>query len=283
MADTPTEETQQQAPAGDTSGVTDTGTGLSYTPTAEDASKAANPEAPAPAADRPTEWPEGVNSWEEFGKLSPEDRSKALLAQTKVETQGTEQEAPKEGLDLLVQQQTAGMSPELATAVTPFIRNFAEKGDLTADEVKDAAKATGLSEAIVQQYVDNAKIANAANLEAETKPFTSLAGGPEEYAKFQEWAATALGPDDHGKINAALDANKPADMAYAVDLWKASGNGPAPRDLTTQARTMTPGSDANQGGYSSSDEMRAAMADPRYEKDATYRKEVERRTGLMQG
>lgn len=104
-------------------------------------------------------------------------------------------------------------------------------------------------------------------------------GGAEGYGKFIEWASKALSPAQKEAYNKALDS----DPLVAKELlrgynetFKASGFGPGPRDIAEEASQGGSEGDAIQG-YASQAEQQAAIRDPRYKKDAAYRKEVEGR------
>lgn len=104
-------------------------------------------------------------------------------------------------------------------------------------------------------------------------------GGADGYGKFIEWASNALSPEQKAAYNKALDT----DPSVAKELlrgfnetFKASGFGPGPRDI---AEESSGGGDSKGGvqGFASQAEQQDAIRDPRYRKDAAYRKSVEQR------
>lgn len=104
-------------------------------------------------------------------------------------------------------------------------------------------------------------------------------GGSEGYGKFIEWASKALSPAQKDAYNKALDS----DPSVAKELlrgfnetFKATGLGAPPRDIAEEASQG--GSEGSLvQGFASQAEQQAAIRDPRYRKDAAYRKEVEGR------
>ncbi len=104
-------------------------------------------------------------------------------------------------------------------------------------------------------------------------------GGADGYGKFIEWASGALSPAQKAAYNKALDS----DPSVAKELlrgfnetYKASGFGPGPRDIAEEASQGGASGVASQG-FASQAEQQAAIRDPRYKKDASYRKSVEQR------
>ena len=267
-------------------GITENGSATTYTPTEEEQERKPGETATPPEArdDRPAEWPEGVNSWAEFGALSPEERAKAYAPKEEATTEEPAKEEPQ-GVDAIVDRALEGAAPEVAEKARPFVKLFAENGTLTDAEVSEAAKATGYSEEMIRTYMTGSE-----TIAAEAvAPVYALVGGQENFAGFQEWVNEALGPDDHAKINEALglDAQglrvKGVPNAEALksftDAYLASGRGPAPRDLTTEARTTSSEETALTDAFGSIEEMSKAMNDPRYRSDPSYRKQVEAKVG----
>jgi hypothetical protein len=242
--------------------------------------------------------PEGFKSWEEYrakgGVLEEtppaEDTTKAAEGDDKLK--GTEagdkvvEETPEQKtarVAEVVKLSTDGMEPEMATKVTPFVQAFAETGTLTDQQITDAATATGMSAAMVRQYMAGAvalqeKSATQATAEqaAFVAPFHKEFGGEETYAEFQKWTGEdgSLTPEEVEAFNDALDNSPKAALQMAKQFkarWQASGAGDDVVDLT---RGTGAEADSDKMGYVSQAEQNTAMADPRYRTDPAYRDAV---------
>lgn len=286
---------EEGAPAADPT-IQAEGNTLRHTPPVQETGpEAPKPGGDAPAGDRPAAWPEGVNSWEEFGKLSPEDQAKAYAPKgdeadaTKIETKGTENEPPKEGIDLQVAETLKQLGPEFGAKAEPFVRELATTGDLSAESVTKAAAALGLPKALVTQYVADRKAEAASADAAVVAPVYELVGGKENYPAFQAWASEALGPDDQAKINAALglsaDGSKAegaidtAALKAYTDAFAASGRGAPPRDITAEAAPAAQTEAAATDVYASREEMTRDMGTPLYKRDPAERARVAAKLG----
>ena len=100
------------------------------------------------------------------------------------------------------------------------------------------------------------------------------AGGEAEYQRLSTWAVNNLPPERTEAYNAALASG---DQAAIINSLKGlqydymMQNGYEPKLTGGRA----PANEVR--GYTSRYQVTEAMADPRYEKDAGYRQEVERR------
>lgn len=209
--------------------------------------------------------------------------------------QVTPEKTPAEGQQTpQTQQETPAPAAKEAPAATgedapdprfePYTKELTEKGTLSAESITKAAKEFGVSEKVVKAYVD----AQAANLQTNNDPATialhsaqvgavqEQAGGDKAWEAYREWAATN-DPDSLQLIGEAVGGNSPAVskivVKAAMEKAKAQGYG-APRDITNSTQGATP---AGAQGFASTTEQNAAINDPRYKKDAAYRKGVEAR------
>lgn len=100
-----------------------------------------------------------------------------------------------------------------------------------------------------------------------------------DYTAFMQWGKTGLSASEQAAYNAALNRGDTATVGVLLQAFKgkyaAEGNGPGPRDLTTEAQAGNQAPEVK--GFASSDEMTKAMADPRYKTDPAYNAEVGRR------
>lgn len=161
-------------------------------------------------------------------------------------------------------------------------------GEVSPETITSTAEAFGVPEDFVKEFINNAKLARegaAAGSDAavmkETQEFHEVVGGAANYKAFIDWAKGPEGGTG-GLTKAQQDAyddalaTNPATAKVLLEgfyaSYKASGEGPRPRDVTAEARR---GESADRvQGYASKDDQMAAMRDPRYATSESYRKEV---------
>lgn len=162
----------------------------------------------------------------------------------------------------------------------PYTKELTETGKLSPEAITKAAKEFGVSEKVVQAYVD----AQAANLQTNTdnKPLhdaqvgavQAQAGGADQWNAYREWAATN-DPASLKLIGDAVGGNSPEVskivVKAALDKAKAQGFG-APRDATNDSQGAPL---SGVTGYASAAEQNAAIRDKRYKTDKGYRQSVE--------
>lgn len=217
---------------------------------------------PAPAGgDRPEWLPEKFNT--------PADMAKAYSELEK------KQSAPT----------TAIPTPEVAAAATPseatavlssaglnmdtYTEEYMRTGSLAESSYSDLAK-SGLNKAIVDSYI--------AGIEAQATAvragvFSSV-GGEDNYASMVGWAAKSLPASDVAAYNKAMESGDPALSKLAVaglHSQYTQANPSEPKLL--QGGTGAVGAE----GYESTQQVVAAMRDPRYKTDPAYRKSIDRR------
>jgi hypothetical protein len=149
---------------------------------------------------------------------------------------------------------------------------FESNGTLSDDSYKALQEKAGLS----REYVD-AYIAGQAALAREaTQRVFDIAGGEEQYGAMTEWAKANLTPAEIAAYNQGIEgtAEQAALAAAGLKSKYIAANGSEPKLIT--------GSSAAQvsQGFASRAEMTAAMNDPRYAKDAAYRKQVENKIAI---
>lgn len=231
-----------------------------------------------PAQERPEGLPEGFDSWEAFGK--------AKLAEGKAPSEG---DAPGAAASDAGQADTDELPEDLKAEIeklpeanrekaTPFFKEFSETGTLTDESKAAAAEAFGVTVEMVDLYMEGA----AAKQASASEPFYEAAGGKAVYDEFAAWASQGgMTAAEMAEFNAELDKGDDAAkemIAKGIALWKAEGNGPAPRDITRDQ----PGKDSTQGSsdvFTSREQQTQAIRDPRYAKDAAYRAQVDAKIG----
>lgn len=241
--------------------------------------------------------PEGFTSWEDYNQKGGVLEEAAASGDTTAATEGDDTLAGAEAKDDVTETPEAkaqrveetvklsvdGMEPEMAEAVTPFVKAWAENGTLTDEEVTKAAAATKMSEAMVRQYMAGATAlqAQASNADAVAQaafvaPFYQEFGGETGYAEFQAWTAEKdnLTQDEQDAFNDALDNSPKAALQMAKQFkarMEAQGAGSDPTDLT---RGTGAESNSEKGGYGSQAEMEEDMSNPKYREDAAFRASV---------
>ena len=155
---------------------------------------------------------------------------------------------------------------------TKFEREYIANGDLSESSYKELEKA-GITKKHVEAYLRG----NEALMQQTITEITDMAGGMEGYRSVVQWAADNLPEEEITAYNEAMSSgNKPLiKMAVSglVSRYRAS-EGSEPELVKGRAPAARSGA-----GFTSKEEMVAAMRDPRYGKDSAYTREVERKTG----
>lgn len=182
--------------------------------------------------------------------------------------------------------------PNYEAAALEFEKN---NGVVSPETIKATAEGFGVSEDYVKAFIDAQKTARDAQAALATQRTDQLSaaemavqadlhevvGGAKAYGDFSEWAKENLTPAQQKAYDKALDDTDPTTAkvlleAYAAK-WKASGDGPRPRDITHEG--VPSGKSGGAEGYASSEEMQKDMRDPRYQTDEKFRQQVAQRVG----
>jgi len=234
----------------------------------------------AATADRPDWLPQNFTSVTDYVKSSTDTRAALTKAQQELaELRKTPQDPPQDQQ----QQPQADATAQAALTkagvdVTPFSQEFTTTGDVS--EANRAAIAKALegqfgadARKFVDQYVDNAKLAQTSHREAAFKEV----GGEEVYASLVTWAKDGLKADEIKAFNSAVNSSDPNARALAIRGLKASYekvNGKSAALMQGDNRATT--GDAFTP-FSSTVEQTNAINDPRYSKDPAYRNQVVQR------
>jgi hypothetical protein len=177
-----------------------------------------------------------------------------------------------------------GLSPEMQTKIAPFAVAFNENGTLTDAEITEAAHATGMTEAVVKQFMAGAD-KEVGNLAADAAPVFEVFDGPDGYKEFQAWTneagnltepekrsinkALGIGPDGKLIEGAKPDYETAAQLMQApAARWKEAGGGPTPRDVTKgKAAGAAAGAEAGDS-YANWAQVQADMSKKEYRTDA---------------
>lgn len=201
---------------------------------------------------RPEWLPEKFKSAEEMAKAYSELETK--LSEGDQKPPEDAEEAAREAVE------NVGLDFDSMTA------EFSENDGLT-DETYQKLEDAGIPSYLVDQFIDGQKaVAN----QMRTEVFAQV-GGEQEYSNMIEWAATNLEESAINSFNDAIDSGDPNAAKLAISGLHAQyrmDNGSEPSLITGQA------ANTSSGAFSSVAELTAAMSDPRYGRDPSYRKAV---------
>jgi len=209
--------------------------------------------------------------------LKSQQDAEAALRQQQGEP---EPEVPNEGTEVPNEgNETPEDTPTQSSVVADASSEWDEKGELSEDTLKNL-EGVGISRDMVQMYLDGMQ-AVVSNLQtAAYEPF----GGVEGYDAAAEWAAENLTEGEIKAIDIQLQSNNPDIVAAGAQAlakrFKEEGNFEPP--------SMRGSGNSGPGGavYTDRSQMVRDMRDPRYRRDASFRKEVEeriRRSNLPRG
>lgn len=195
------------------------------------------------------------------------DAEKALVAQA---------EAAKAEADRAAAAKTeADAQAARNTATQAAQAEFAKDGKLSDATYQQLAKA-GYDKATVDTYIAGQK----AQAELILNSIYEQAGGKETFATKVAWGGSTYTQEEQNAFNAALRSGDAGQVKMAIQGLNARyaaefGKG---ADTTVQTGSGTPRGNA----FTSQNELKEAMASPKYAKDATYRAEVAERIAASQ-
>lgn len=149
---------------------------------------------------------------------------------------------------------------------------YAANGQLSQDSI-DGLVAGGIPEATIESYIAGQE-ALAAQWESSIK---ETAGGPEAYADMISWATDGLTADEIQAYDTAVNGTDIDSVKLAVTGLKAKYEDEHGREPKLLGGTT--GGNPSTQGFNSRAEMISAMADPRYARDPSYRKQIENKVG----
>lgn len=148
-----------------------------------------------------------------------------------------------------------------------FTDEFTKNGKLS-DESYKRLESRGIPRALVDSYISNHQAASDSRMQAVEAQVVASVGGPESYAQMAVWASKAFNADEISTFNQVMQSGDAKMMMFAVNGLKARYEAQAEPKLIS----ARPSNESN--GFRSMAEMSAAMRDPRYAKDPSYRAEV---------
>lgn len=207
--------------------------------------------APAPEA-RPGWLPEKFRSPEDLAKAYSELEKRFSTPSEKPKSAPETEANPSGGLNLDV-----------------YATEYAETGQLSQESIQKLVQ-SGIPESVISNYLQGVQALS----DAQTNQIYGMVGGETQYNTMLEWASESLDEAEIDAFNAIMDGGNSAAMQMAVRGLHArySQINGQPSKLI-QGETTGP----SGGAFRSVAEVTAAMKDPRYQKDAAYRRDVENR------
>lgn len=154
-----------------------------------------------------------------------------------------------------------------------YLQEYDNTGELSEDSYKQLEE-LGYNKQFVDEKIDYIKYKREKEVDAVLEPY----GGTEAFKEVSAWAAANFTEQQLENINAQLaSGNKQTQDAVLASLfmgYKQSNKTAAPQDVTLH--TNQPQATRTEG-YATKSEYLKDAKDPRYEKDAGYRKQVEQK------
>ena len=181
--------------------------------------------------------------------------------------QASNQQSQQENIEPVEPEETSADETVLDTAA--FEKEFLEKGELSEESYKLLAE-KGISKEVVDRYIEGRK----AYVQAYDNEVMNSCGGREEYTTMALWASKNLTDKEQASFNSAVNSGDVGLAKLAVGglyaRYKAAGTG-APQTNFIEGTTSAKAPSL----YKSEKEIVQDKKDPRYEKDAEYRKSVD--------
>ena len=198
---------------------------------------------------RPEWLPEKFKNAEELSKAYSELEKQYSGRKEETKPEDVAQEVQDKGLD-------------------KFYNEYAETGELSENSYTELAK-QGLDKKLVDSYIDGQKLVADTN----TKAVQNVAGGKEEYTELVQWASNNLSEAEQKVFNDMVDSGDIETAKFAVQglMSKANVNFNPNKPELFEGTSDVVSADA----FTSVSQVTDAMNDPRYEKDPSFRKEVE--------
>lgn len=194
-----------------------------------------------------------------LGQDTPEESDEAPEAEEE-----TPEEAPEDQPEVI--KQTTDYMVELQKA-------YGDNGELPEEAIEHFGKMDPKD--LIQSYLAYSSKTRAGTVQqSEINAIKNAVGGEEAYTEMLDWARDNLEPDEISDFNAVTATGNVAAIRFAVDSlgnrWKSNVGYEAP--LVTGKRASS-----KSAGYRSHAELARDIADPRYNSDPAFRRDVEDR------
>lgn len=227
---------------------------------------------------QPSAPPESRPAWLPEKFKSPEALAEAYAALERKQSQGAPAAAPPVAPGAPpppVPDASLGITPPaepaVATAIKAAREEWAKSGKLSEDTSRRLAT-HGITEDVIASYAEGSR----ARQEASTRALMDSVGGPEEFSRAAEWAKQNVSDADLAAYNAHVNSGDASRTKLAVQWLHGRYQAEANR---APARTIFGGATAapEDDTFQSTEQVREAMANPKYKLDPAYRDMVARR------
>jgi len=198
------------------------------------------------------------------------------------------EETKKEGNEPTIQDQIDNHDKTLSALKTDLknkgvdfnqaIKEYNEAGALSQQTVADLIKA-GYPKEVIESFIES----RVALEERFTKAVYEVVGGQKEYESLIQWAKSNLPEKVLQSYNRAIDNNNFEAISLMLEGIRAKRVAKmGTRNPSIMGNTASKASGAPKG-FTSVDEVRKAMSDPRYGRDASYTRSVEEKMYYTNG
>ena len=143
---------------------------------------------------------------------------------------------------------------------------YMDKGELSPDSYKEIKDTYGISGDLVDVFIQG----QAAVADNHADSVFQIAGGKENYQNMLDWAGEHLPEDSIDSYNETVQGGDIKTIKLALHGLMAQYNASNPSLISGTGK-------ATQGGYASKAEMMRDMGDKKYQEDAAFRNQVERK------
>lgn len=184
----------------------------------------------------------------------------------------TEQETSPQQMELDTSDETEGDAENNQEENTPvqldfdrYSKEYAQTGQIS-DETKEELRTAGISDEMMDTYIAGLVSLQKANNEHAY----GVVGGEENYAKMAQFAKQHLTVEEREAYNKSIQTKDLAAREEAINvLWNKYTEANPQFIEGGSVQSSVP-----EGAFANENEFRAAMKDPRYNKDASYRDTV---------
>jgi hypothetical protein len=151
-----------------------------------------------------------------------------------------------------------------------YREEFTQNGQLTDESIQDIVMKKGIPEALVRQYIDGFQAVQ----ERETTATYNLVGGKENYEQMIQWAGANWNEAQITEFNNNVQSGDRAKIDFAMTTLNSAyslGNNVKGKMIKGETASIS------TTAFTHLDQFKAAVKDPRYKTDASYRQEVEER------
>lgn len=178
--------------------------------------------------------------------------------------------APKDDADEKPEpnMQDARRFAEQQQGLEKFYDEYAQNGTLSDKSYKELEK-QGLNRNLVDGYIEGQK----ALADNHTRQIQEVAGGQEQYKNLTDWASQNLPENEVNAFNEIVETGTIEQVRFAVrGLMAQAGisNTQAPQSRMIEGETVI-----DNDAFTSLAQVTEAMSNPKYDKDPSYRKQVE--------